>query len=138
MKLEETTDFISKCSKHTFMSLFPRNVKNWKTVYFINIIHIIGVLYIHFGLLSKPEYLKYYICYLLFLMITYILMNNRCFMTILSNYFSEKNYNMLCIKLKDAKNILFVYLALAILFYIYPQYSAYTTIVKIFNRVFKK
>jgi len=59
-------------------------------------------------------------------------------MTILSNYFSEKNYNMLCIKLKDAKNILFVYLALAILFYIYPQYSAYKTIVKIFNRVFKK
>jgi len=134
MKLEETTDFISKCSKHTYMSLFPKKVKNWELVYFINIIHIIGVLYIHFGIFSKPEYLKYYIIYLLFLMITYILMNNRCFMTILSNYFSEKNYNMLCIKLKDAKNILFVYLAFAILFLLYPKYSAYNLIYKIIKK----
>lgn len=129
----DPVNFMKKCSKHTFNSLFPRDIKNWKLVYFINIIHIIGVIYIQFGLFSPPNWMKIYIAYLGFLLITYILLNNKCFMTIVSNYFSEKNYNMLCIKLENAKLFIFGYLTLAIVFFFYPKYAPFTIISKLFS-----
>lgn len=130
----DPVEFVKKCSKHTWSSLFPSDIKNWKLVYFINIIHIIGVLYIQFGLLSPPKYMKYYIVYLSFLLITYILLNNKCFMTIVSNYFSERNYNMLCIKLENAKLFIFGYLLLALLFYFRPQMSPFSILTKFFSK----
>jgi hypothetical protein len=130
----DPVEFVKKCSKHTWSSLFPSDIKNWKLVYFINIIHIIGVLYIQFGLLSPPKYMKYYIVYLSFLLITYILLNNKCFMTIVSNYFSERNYNMLCIKLENAKLFIFGYLLLALLFYFRPQVSPFSILTKFFSK----
>ena len=130
----DPVEFVKRCSKHTWSSLFPSDIKNWKLVYFINIIHIIGVLYIQFGLLSPPKYMKYYIVYLSFLLITYILLNNKCFMTIVSNYFSERNYNMLCIKLENAKLFIFGYLLLALLFYFRPQVSPFSILTKFFSK----
>jgi len=130
----DPVEFVKKCSKHTWSSLFPSDIKNWKLVYFINIIHIIGVLYIQFGLLSPPKYMKYYIVYLSFLLITYILLNNKCFMTIVSNYFSERNYNMLCIKLENAKLFIFGYLLLALLFYFRPLVSPFSILTKFFSK----
>tara|TARA_Y100000590_G_scaffold432008_1_gene547495 strand:- start:1327 stop:1722 length:396 start_codon:yes stop_codon:yes gene_type:complete len=120
------SDFIEKCSKHTLSSLFPDDVKNRPLVIFVNIIHILGVLAIQFGILLPPNMMKFYIIYLVLLLITYILLNNRCFMTEISNYISGKNYNTLCIKLTDAKKILVVYLIVAIIFEIFPDYSFYT------------
>ena len=130
----DPVEFVKKCSKHTWSSLFPSDIKNWKLVYFINIIHIIGVLYIQFGLLSPSKYMKYYIVYLSFFLITYILLNNKCFMTIVSNYFSERNYNMLCIKLENAKLFIFGYLLLALLFYFSPQVSPFSILTKFFSK----
>lgn len=130
----DPVEFVKRCSKHTWSSLFPSDIKNWKLVYFINIIHIIGVLYIQFGLLSPPKYMKYYIVYLSFLLITYILLNNKCFMTIVSNYFSERNYNMLCIKLENAKLFIFGYLLLALLFYFRSQVSPFSILTKFFSK----
>ena len=127
-------EFVKKCSQHTLATLFPSDIKNWKLVYFINVIHIIGVFYIQFGLFSPPSWMKYYIIYLVFLLITYILLNNKCFMTIISNYFSERNYNMLCIKLENAKLFILVYLILGIAFYIKPRYSPFLVLSKLFSR----
>ena len=112
---------VSKCGIHTYTSLFPNDVSNKYLVYFINIIHIIGVLIIQFGILLPPNLLKYYITYLVFLFISYILLNNRCFMTVLSNYFGNKNYNSLCIKMNEARYILAIYLIVAVFFFIYPR-----------------
>ena len=120
------SDFIEKCSKHTIASLFPDDVKNRPLVIFVNIIHILGVLAIQFGILLPPNMMKFYIIYLVLLLITYILLNNRCFMTEISNYIGGKNYNTLCIKLTDAKKILVVYLIIAIGFELFPKYSFYT------------
>ena len=118
-------NLIDRCGLHTYTSLFPDDVDNKLLVYFINIIHIIGVIIIQFGLLLPPYLLKYYIIYLVFLFISYIMLNNRCFMTVLSNYVGNKNYNSLCIKMSEAKVILFLYLILATYFYLQPQYSMY-------------
>tara|TARA_B100001093_G_scaffold410304_1_gene399547 strand:- start:241 stop:636 length:396 start_codon:yes stop_codon:yes gene_type:complete len=119
-------DFLEKCSKHTFTSLFPNDVKNRNVVIVINILHMLGVLAIQFGILLPPTMMKYYIIYLVCLLVSYILLNNRCFMTEISNYIGGKNYNTLCIKLSDAKKILVVYLIVAIIFEIFPEYSFYT------------
>ena len=64
----------------------------------------------------------------------YILLNNKCFMTIISNYFSERNYNMLCIKLENAKLFIIGYLALAVLFYSKPDLSPFSILSKIFSK----
>jgi len=125
------TNFIEKCGKHTLSALFPDDVENRPLVILINILHIIGVLAIQLGILLPPKYIKFYIVYVVLLLITYIILDNRCFMTEISNYFGGKNYNTLCIKMKDAKKILLVYLVIGILFEIYPQYSIYNILVKI-------
>lgn len=125
------TNFIEKCGKHTLYALFPDDVENRPLVILINILHIIGVLAIQIGILIPPKYIKFYIVYVVLLLITYIILDNRCFMTEISNYFGGKNYNTLCIKMKDAKKILLVYLVIGILFEIYPQYSIYNILVQI-------
>lgn len=128
------TEVVQHCGLHTYSSLFPKNIDNKFLVYFINIIHIIGVFVIQIGILFPPFLLKYYIVYLIFLFVSYIMLNNRCFMTVLSNYFGNKNYNSLCIKMNEARSILAIYLFVAIFFYLYPDYSIFNT----FQRIFKK
>jgi len=127
-------DFLEKCSKHTFTSLFPPDVKHRNLVITVNILHMLGVLAIQLGILLPPNMMKYYIIYLILLLVSYILLNNRCFMTEISNYIGGKNYNTLCIKLSDAKKILVVYLVLAIIFEIFPEYSFYS----LFSNLVKK
>ena len=119
-------EFIKKCSSHTLDTLFPGDVNHQWLVITINMIHILGVLVIQLGILLPPRFMKYYILYLILLLVTYILLNNKCFMTELSNYIGGKNYNTLCIKLKDAKKILIVYLVVGIVFEVFPHYSLYT------------
>lgn len=124
-------EFIEKCSKHTLTSLFPNDVKHRPIVILVNILHILGVLAIQFGILLPPNAMKYYIIYLVLLLVSYILLNNRCFMTEISNYIGGKNYNTLCIKLTHAKKIMVVYLVLAIIFEIFPQYSFYSLLTEL-------
>ena len=126
--LKDNLEFIEKCSKYSFNTLFPKDIKNKKTVYTINIIHVIGVLYIQLGILFPVWTLKYYILYCAFLLITYILFKNHCFVSILSNYYSEVNYNLLCIKMDEAKTFLGIYLFMAVVFFMYPRYAPYNII----------
>ena len=128
------TGFIQKCTQHTFTALFPDDVKNRGWVILINILHIIGVLAIQFGILLPPQFMKYYIVYLVFLLSTYIILNNRCFMTEISNYLGGKNYNTLCIKMKEAKKLLLVYLVIGIFFELYPDYSIYSILTNMYKK----
>ena len=125
---------IKKCTSDTLDALFPNDVKNRPIVIGINILHIIGVLVIQFGILLPPQYIKYYIIYIILLLVSYILLNNKCFMTEISNYIGGKNYNSLCIKLKDAKKILIVYLVIAIIFEVYPEYSFYSVLTNMWKK----
>lgn len=124
-------DFVGRCARHTIYSLFPDDVKNRPLVILVNILHIVGILVIQFGILLPPNLLKYYIVYLVVLLVSYILLNNRCFMTEISNYIGGKNYNTLCIKMSEAKSILIVYLVLAIIFEVYPQYSLFNMLLNL-------
>ena len=122
---------IFKCSENSRRALFPYDVENRLIVLIINMIHIIGVIIIQIGILFPPYLIKYYILYIIFIFISYILLNNRCFMTVLSNYIGNRNYNSLCIKMNDAKTILYIYLVIGIFFYFYPEYSIYNNLIKL-------
>ena len=123
-------NFMKNCGAHTFNSLFPDDIDNKVLVYFINILHIIGVVFIQFGILLPQQYLIYYIGFIVSLFISYYIFNNRCFMTIASNKAGKKDINSLCITMSEAKFILFLYLMVAIVGYLYKDYSLYNILYK--------
>ena len=122
---------LGECGENGHRALFPYDVENRLIVLIINMIHIIGVIIIQIGILLPHNLIKYYILYIVFLFLSYVLLNNRCFMTILSNYIGNRNYNSLCIKMNEAKTILYIYLIVGIFFYFYPEYSIYNNFKKL-------
>ena len=120
--------FMENCGAHTFNSLFPEDIDNKSLVYFINILHIIGVAFIQFGILLPPQYLIYYIGFVIMLFISYYIFDNKCFMTIVSNKLSKKEFNSLCITMTEAKLILLAYLIVAMIGYLNNDYSLYRII----------
>ena len=122
---------LSECGEKGNRALFPYDVENRLIVLIINIIHIIGVFLIQIGILLPHYLIKYYILYIVFLFLSYVLLNNKCFMTVLSNYIGNRNYDSLCIKMNEAKTILYIYLIVGIFFYFYPEYSIYNNFMKI-------
>jgi len=117
-----------KCYLHSIYSLFPRNINNKKYVYQVNILHILGVLLIQIGPILPPKYMPYYIIYISILLSTYALLNNQCFMTILSNYISKTNYNPLCVNLSFAQIIMVILIMYCVTAMLYPKYALYTYI----------
>ncbi len=126
---------VNKCGVHTYTSLFPQDIENKFLVYIINIVHIIGVLLIQCGLFLPPYYLKYYILYIIVLFVSYVLLNNVCFMTVLSNYVGKRNYNSLCIKMNEARYILGIYLLFGVFFFLYPKYALYNLLGKVISSI---
>ena len=116
---------VNRCGGQMMSSLFPYDVENRFWVILINMVHIVGVIIIQIGIFFPTYLIKIYIIYLILLLISYILLNNRCFMTVLANYFGKVNYNSLCIKMDNAKGFVIFYLIIAIIFLYYPEYSIY-------------
>ena len=117
-----------QCYIHSVYSLFPTNISHKKYVYQINILHIIGVLLIQIGPLLPPKYMPYYILYLAILLSSYAILNNQCFMTVLSNHISKTNFQPLCFPLNNAQFIIIALISYAILIFFYPKYSLYNYI----------
>lgn len=128
-------NFLYKCGIHSYTNLFPEDIPNKGIVYTINTLHILGVIIIQFGLLLPPVLLRYYVLYIFFLYISYILLKNKCFMTLLSNYYSGKDYDALCVRMRDAKTVLLFLLLLALFFVSFPNYAPYNLIKKYINKV---
>ena len=120
-----------KCWDHSLKSLFPKNIPNKKLVYTINIIHILGVLFIQYGMFLPPKYLIYHISYLILIFTSYIILKNRCFMTIISNYYSNQYIKFLCIKMTDAKFLLLLCLFSSVIFKLEPSISPFNIVKKI-------
>ena len=128
-------NFLYKCGIHSYTNLFPDDIPNKGIVYTINTIHIFGVIIIQLGIFLPPVLLKYYVLYIFFLYISYILLNNKCFMTLLSNYYSGKDYDALCVRMRDAKTFLLFLLLLALFFVSFPNFAPYNLIKKYINKV---
>ena len=105
--------------------LFPKNIPNSYVVYFFNFIHIIGTFLIYFGIFFPPYFMKLYLIYLFFILISYFFLNNNCFMTILSNYIGNENSSFIFIRHQTASLVIFMRIAIAIHNLHNPQYSLY-------------
>lgn len=128
-------NFLYKCGIHSYTNLFPEDIPNKGIVYTINILHILGVIIIQLGIFLPPVLLRYYVLYIFFLYISYILLKNKCFMTLLSNYYSGKDYDALCVRMRDAKTFLLFLLLLALFFVSFPNFAPYNLIKKYINKV---
>ena len=68
--------------KKTQEHLFPKGIKakDKFKIYFINFTHIIGTLYILFGIFTPSKYLPLYITFLITVILLYLILGDKCFM----------------------------------------------------------
>ena len=133
VKLKEC-NFIYPCmedvynlySNRMFSILFPEDINNKYVVYFLNIFHIFGVLMIQLCIFFPPKYMPYYLVFIIILLAGYKLLENNCFMTVLSNYYSKKQDNPLYIRMETVRNLVIKNVIIAIYNYLLPEYSLYS------------
>ena len=124
-----------RCLSYTFENMYPnpKNIKNPFLVYLLNTIHLIGVWVIQFGIFFPHKYLKYYVFYLMIIFMSYFIFENQCFMSKISNFYSGKDIDLLCIKFNEAKFILLIYIFLGVIFVMEPSIAPYNLIMRLLN-----
>ena len=97
--------------------LFPKNINNKFIYYFINFFHIIGVCAVQFGVFLPFNYLIYHILYIIVIMLSYLMFNRQCYMTLLSNWVGGRgtDSHMLHIRWKTARKVLSLVLIILII-----------------------
>lgn len=110
---------------HSMKQLFPINIKHRIPTYIIGICHILGVFLIVFGICFPPKYLYIHISLILFMLFSYHIFNNNCFMTDLSNFLTRKKTNPLIVPLHKVKDIVYYLLVISTLFFLFPSISIY-------------
>ena len=119
-KLFSINSFIFSMKK-----LFPTKVKNKCLVNFIGLYHLIGASMILCGILAKPKYLYIHIFLTSFMLFTYYIFNNKCFVTLITNFLCENDTSPLIIPISKVKHIIYLLLSLSIIFYLFPSFSLY-------------
>ena len=72
--------------------LFPKKCSNKIIVYFIGFFHLLGAIILQYGpFFLIPSLLPFYIFYTLLNLLGYFIFSNKCFMTLLSNYYGKLN-----------------------------------------------
>ena len=122
-------DIIKILSINSFLysikRLFPTNVKNRISTNIVGLYHFLGASAILCGILAPPKYLYIHTFLICFILFTYYIFNDNCFVTLISNFLCEENTNPLIIPISKAKKIVFIILTLSITFYICPSLSFY-------------
>ena len=106
--------------------LFPKNVNNKYLVYFFNMFHIFGVIMIQIGIFFPPKYMPYYLVFIIFILFGYKLLENNCFMTVISNYYGDQDDNPLYIRMETVRNLVIKNIIIAFYNYLLPKYSLYS------------
>ena len=117
--------------KYSLKQLFPDCKQNKNIVHLFGLIHIILVVIIVFGIFLKPSYLKFFIIYLCFVLLTYLIYDNQCIVTKLTDKLSNMNTYPIKISIKTAKKFIYFQLVLSILFLLVPKMSLYENLIKV-------
>jgi hypothetical protein len=126
-------DIISIYMRYVTNTLFPDIKENKWFVYFLSVFHIVGVQVIILGILMPPQFLPYILAYLAILIFTYYIFDGHCFITLFSNKYSKIKNTPLHIRMKTAIILLCFYIAVISFSILYPQYSPYKIIQRIFT-----
>ena len=110
-----------------FKNTFPNTDFN---TMFVAIIHIIGVYAIWIGILLPPKYLWTHLLYCSIILISYIIFDKNCFMTLLANDREYKEVSPLYIRMNTAVGSVIFLMTLSLIGIIYPEFSPF--------RIFKK
>ena len=81
---------------------------------------------IQLGIFFPPKYMPYYLAYIIFILAGYKLLENNCFMTILSNHYTGKQDNPLYIRMETVRNLVIKNVIIAVYNYLLPEYSLYS------------
>ena len=114
-------------------TLYPDIKKNKWLVYLIATLHVLGTLQITYGVFLPPAYLPFYLIYLLLIASSYYFFKGHCFMTLLANKYSGLKESPLHIRMKTAQIALLINIFLALIGTIYPNYSVFKIVQKIFS-----
>ena len=122
-------DIVKLLSINSFLystkKLFPTNIKNRISTNIVGLYHFLGASVILYGFFAPPKYLYIHIFLTCFILFTYYIFNDNCFVTLIANFLCEENNNPLIIPIFKVKKIVFIILSLSIIFYICPTLSFY-------------
>lgn len=121
--------------KYIYETLFPpvKGSVNKTLVYLSSFLHLIGTIMISIGIFWPPEYMGIYLLYISLILLSYIIFRGHCFMTLFANKYSGLTSYPLHIRLSTARKALMFNICIAIIGLLYPKYSLYALISKIFN-----
>jgi len=111
-----------------FKNTFPNTDFN---TMFVAIIHIIGVYAIYLGILLPPKYLWTHLLYCSIILISYIIFDKNCFMTLLANDPEIKEISPLYIRMNTAVGSIIFVMIISFIGFIYPEFSPFRIIKKI-------
>ena len=122
LKLLFSFESINLC----FQRLYPNIKTNRLPTNIVGLYHMLGAIFILWAVLLPPKYLYIHIFVTSFMLFTYYIFRDKCFVTMISNFLcEEKNTDPLILPIRKFKNIIFILLILSILFYTIPNLSLY-------------
>jgi len=115
--------------------LYPSTItnKNKIFIYTLSTLHIIGTHMISLGVLFPPKYQPLYLFYVMSILVSYKIFDNKCFITLLSNKYSNETKSPLYIKMSTANKLIFFHISLSIIAILFPKYSIYNLIRHLFR-----
>ena len=94
---------------------------------------MVGANFLSYGMFLPPSMLWLYLLYALLNLVSYrFIFSNKCFMTLLTNYFGQVQTRPLQIRMRTALTGLFINVAIAIFGIIVPTLSLYAIVRSIF------
>ena len=118
--------FSLKSIKLCLERLFPNIKTNRLPTNIVGLYHILGAAFIFWGVVLPPKYLYIHILVTSFMLFTYYIFRDKCFVTMISNFLChDKNTDPLILPISKFKNIIYIILILSIMFYTIPNLSLY-------------
>lgn len=123
-------DYIKNINYHMF---FKKKLSTFDII--INILHVIGVIYIFIGMFLPPLHLPYYLLYILIILVCFKLFKNKCFLTefistnINDSSISDKNCkksNLVKMKMDTIYKNLSLLIVLTLIGIFFPDFSLHS------------
>ena len=126
-------DTLSVYSNDLMQKLFPPHCSKKWFVYLVGAFHMVGANFLSYGMFLPPSMLWLYLLYAVLNLVSYrFIFSNKCFMTLLTNYFGQVQTRPLQIRMRTALTGLFINVAIAIFGIIVPSLSLYAIVRSIF------
>jgi hypothetical protein len=121
-------------NKNALEYLFPnKDGPNTKMIYITNILHIIGVTFFFFGILSPPRYLYIYLIYVGIIFIFHKILSNHCFLSVVAAHMGRNKDNPLKIRMSVLHILMGINIVIAIIGFLVPQLSPFNVVKSIFK-----